>query len=120
MEIANLIGRIIVGIYFIFNGISHFMQLDMMAVYAQSHGVPAAKLAVILTGLLLLLGGLSVLLNYKPFIGIILLLVFLIPTTFIMHNFWSVQDQQMKMLEMVNFLKNFALIGFLLMLLKKS
>jgi uncharacterized membrane protein YphA (DoxX/SURF4 family) len=117
METLNLIGRIVVGLYFVFNGFNHFSQLNNMAGYAQSKGVPAAKLAVLVTGLLLLLGGLSFVFNYLLNAGIVLLLVFLIPTTFIMHNFWKVQDQQMKIVEMVNFLKNLALVGFLLMLL---
>jgi len=117
METLNLIGRIVVGLYFVFNAFNHFSQLNNMAGYAQSKGVPAAKLAVLVTGLLLLLGGLSFVFNYLLNAGIVLLLVFLIPTTFIMHNFWKVQDQQMKIIEMVNFLKNLALVGFLLMLL---
>jgi uncharacterized membrane protein YphA (DoxX/SURF4 family) len=87
----------------------------MMTGYAQSKGVPAPKLAVIFTGLLLLLGGLSILTGYQTDAGLILLLVFFIPTTFMMHNFWKVEDQQMKMIEMINFMKNMALVGSLLM-----
>jgi len=46
MEIAFLIGRIIVGVYYLFNAASHFMQLEMMSGYAGSKGVPAPKSAV--------------------------------------------------------------------------
>lgn len=115
MDTLFLIGRIIVGLYFAFNGMNHFSKLNMMTGYAQSKGVPSPKLAVIVTGLLLLLGGLSLMTGYQSDTGIILLLIFLLPTTFIMHNFWKVEDPQMKMIEMVNFMKNFALIGSLLM-----
>ncbi len=115
MDTLFLIGRIIVGLYFAFNGMNHFSNLNMMTGYAQSKGVPSPRLAVIVTGLLLLLGGLSLLTGYQSDVGIILLLIFLLPTTFMMHNFWKVEDQQMKMMEMVNFMKNFALIGSLLM-----
>lgn len=87
-----------------------------MANYAQSKGVPSPKISVILTGLLLLLGGLSVLTGYQTDVGLVLLLVFFIPVTFMMHNFWKVEDQQMKMIEMVNFMKNLALVGSILML----
>lgn len=88
----------------------------MMTEYARSKKVPSPKFAVIITGMLLLLGGLSVLLGYNTDIGLVLLLIFLIPTTFIMHQFWTIQDQQLKMVEMVNFLKNLALIGSILMI----
>ena len=34
-----------------------------------------------------------------------------------MHNFWTVEDAQMKMNDMINFTKNMALAGAALMLL---
>jgi putative oxidoreductase len=116
MDIAFLIGRIIAGGYFIMGGFNHFKNLGMMTGYAKSKGTPAPALAVGGSGVLLLLGGFSLLLGYQPIVGIVLLIVCILGFSFGMHNFWSVQDPQMKMAEMVNFLKNMALIGFLLML----
>jgi putative oxidoreductase len=75
------------------------------------------KLAVAGTGVLLLLGGTSVLLGVYPTVGTILLIVFLLGVSCQMHGFWMVNDPQMKQTEMVNFLKNMALVGTLLMLL---
>jgi uncharacterized membrane protein YphA (DoxX/SURF4 family) len=117
MQIAFLIGRIIVGIYFIYSGIHHFTNLQMMAGYAGSKGVPMPKIAVPASGALVVIGGLSILLGFQPLIGVIAILLFLLPTTFMMHNFWSVTDPMQKMSEMVNFTKNWALIGYTLMLL---
>jgi uncharacterized membrane protein YphA (DoxX/SURF4 family) len=93
MDIAFLIGRIIVAIYYIYSGIHHFTSLDMMAGYAGSKGVPAPKIAVAGSGALLL------------------------PVSFTMHNFWAAQDPMQKMGDMVNFTKNMALIGCALMFL---
>ncbi|MFQ5409482.1 MAG: DoxX family protein [Anaerolineales bacterium] len=117
MEIAFLIGRIILGVYYIFMGINHFMRLEMMSGYAGMKGVPAPKLAVIGSGLLLLLGGLSILTGFQPVIGAILIVVFLVPVAFMMHNFWAVEDEQAKMAEMTNFMKNLALAASALMFL---
>jgi len=117
MEIAFLIGRIIVGGYYLFNAVAHFAQLDMMAGYAGSKGVPAPKLAVIGTGVLLLVGGLSILLGFLPLVGVIALVLFFLPVTFMMHSFWTVEDPQMKMAEMTNFAKNMGLLGSALMFL---
>jgi len=117
MEIAFLIGRIILGIYYLFNAANHFMQLEMMSGYAGSKGVPAPKVAVAGSGLVLLLGGLSILLGYQPYIGVALLVIFLVPVAFMMHNFWTIEDPQMKMGDMVNFLKNIALAASALMFL---
>uniref|UniRef100_A0A7C1JUB4 DoxX family membrane protein n=1 Tax=Caldilinea aerophila TaxID=133453 RepID=A0A7C1JUB4_9CHLR len=117
MEILFLIGRIVLGAYYLFNAFNHFRNLEMMTGYAASKGVPAPKLAVAGTGVLLLLGGLSILLGYQPTIGVLLIVVFLVPVAFMMHNFWAVQDPQMKMAEMVNFMKNIALAASALMFL---
>lgn len=117
MEIAFLIGRIILGVYYLFNASNHFMQLEMMSGYAGSKGVPVPKLAVIVSGLLLVVGGLSILLGFQPLIGVIALVIFFLPVTFMMHNFWAVEEEQMKTAETVNFTKNLALMGSALMFL---
>lgn len=111
------LGRIIFGGYFILGGINHFTKLEMMSGYAQSKGAPSPKLSVAISGLLLLIGGVSILLNVLPSIGLILLILFLLPVTFVMHAPWKVQDPQAKMGETVNFMKNIALVGAVLILL---
>jgi putative oxidoreductase len=116
-NIAFLIGRVIVGGFFLMNSFNHFAQLNMMTGYAKSKGIPAPALAVGGSGVLLLVGGLSLLLGYHPTIGVGLLVIFLLGASFGMHNFWTVQDQQAKQGEMINFLKNMAILGLLLMTL---
>ena len=71
MVIAFLIGRIIVGIYYIFSGANHFKKLGMMSGYTASKGVPAPKLATMGSGTLLIIGGLSFLLGFQPLIGVV-------------------------------------------------
>jgi putative oxidoreductase len=120
IEIFNilfLLGRIIVGGYFLMAGFNHFANANMMAGYAKSKGTPAAKLAILGTGVLLVLGGASFLLGFHPTIGTILLLIFLLGVSFKIHNFWTISDPQARMNEQVHFGKNVAMIGFLLMTL---
>ena len=114
-NIAFLVGRVIVAGFFLMNGFNHFAQLNMMTGYAKSKGTPAPALAVGGTGILLFLGGLSLLLGYHPTIGVALLVIFLLGVSFGIHNFWTVQDPQAKLGEMTNFLKNMAILGLLLM-----
>ena len=117
MEVLFLIGRIIVGAFYLFNAVNHFTNLEMLSGYAASKGVPAPKVAVIGTGLLLLIGGLSILLGYQPVIGVAAIVIFFLGVTFKRHNFCAIDDQQMRMVEMVNFMKNMALMGSALMFL---
>ncbi len=115
--ILFVVARLLFGGYFVFNALNHFTHTSAMTGYAQSKGVPAPKLAVTITGLLLLIGGVSVLFGIYPTLGAAALVLFLVPVTFTMHIFWKVKDPQMKMAEMVNFTKNLALVGGALLLL---
>ena len=116
-EVLFWIGRILLGGFFFMMGINHFINAKSMIPYAQAKGVPAPSLAVYVTGLLLLLGGLSVIVGTYVTIGLWLLVIFLVPTTFIMHRFWQEEDPNARMAEQVNFMKNLALLGAVLMLL---
>jgi putative oxidoreductase len=117
MGIEFLIGRIIFGGYFVMAGFNHFAKLGFMSEFARGKGTPAPKAAVAGSGALLLLGGLSLLLGLSPLIGIALLIIFLLGVSPVMHAFWKVNDPMARMGEMVNFTKNMALLGALLMLL---
>ncbi|MDO8550882.1 MAG: DoxX family protein [Ignavibacteria bacterium] len=117
MEIIFLIARIVLGLFYLYSASNHFFQVKMMAGYTASKGVPAPKAFVIVSGILLLIGGASILTGYKPTIGIIALVIFFIPVTLMMHNFWTVSDQMMKKGERANFLKNIALLASAVMLL---
>jgi uncharacterized membrane protein YphA (DoxX/SURF4 family) len=84
--------------------------------YAKSKGVPSPRVAVLVGGALLILGGLGFVLDMDIQIAALALLLFLVPTTFMMHAFWKVTDPMHKMSETINFTKNLALIGALLMM----
>ncbi|MBI5794131.1 DoxX family protein [Candidatus Uhrbacteria bacterium] len=117
MQTLFLIGQIVLGVYFIKAGLHHFTQLEGMAGYAASKHVPAPKLAVGVTGLMLLLGGVGVLFQFQLVWAYGLLIAFLVLAAFTMHRFWVEQDPNMKMANQVNFQKNLALAAALLMLL---
>lgn len=117
MEILFLIGRIIIGFYYLMNAYNHFAQTEAMTQMTAAKNVPSPRLAVQGTGVLLMLGGLSLLLGIYPVVGVALIVIFLLPTTFMMHNFWADTDPAMRMSNMLNFMKNMALIGYTLMLL---
>ena len=118
MDVLFLIGRILFASMFIMAGVkSHLLNAKAATAYAGAAGVPAAGLMVPLTGLMILAGGLMILLGIKPKIGAILVLVFLIPTTLMMHRFWGLPDPQMAQMQQANFMKNLSMAGAALMFL---
>ena len=111
-QIAHIVARILFGAFFVMSGVNHFTRTKQMAEYAKGVGnVPAASLAVLGTGVLLLAGGASILLGYHPRIGAALLVLFLVPAAFMMHAYWKVADPMQKAGETAQFWKNISLAG---------
>lgn len=111
-----LVGRLVYGALLGFMGLNHFMDLETMSGYADSKGVPAPRAGVIVSGLLLILGGLAVVLGVYPLVGAALLALFFLVVTPMMHNFWTLEDPEQRQAELTNFLKNAALLGAALVL----
>lgn len=103
------LGRLLFSLIFILSGMRHFSS-EMIG-YAASQNVPMANFLVPLSGVISVLGGLSILLGWKARWGALLLLIFLVPVTLMMHNFWAVSDPMMAQMQMAHFLKNLSLIG---------
>jgi putative oxidoreductase len=78
--------------------------------------VPFASILVPVSGVLSLVGGLSVLLGFKARIGALLLLLFLVPVTLAMHNFWAVTDPMMRGVQLALFMKNVSMLGAALLI----
>jgi uncharacterized membrane protein YphA (DoxX/SURF4 family) len=111
MKAPFVIGRLLFGGYFLYNGINHFMQREMLSQYAGSKNVPKPKLAVSVTGLAMIIGGTSVLLGVKPKVGTAAIIGFLAGVSPLMHNFWADEDPNQRMNNMINFSKNLAIAG---------
>ena len=111
MEYLFLVSRILFGGFFLLNGINHFLKGDMMTQYTAAKGIPAPKIAVYGTGLLLILAGLGIIGGVYVAWAVLALIIFLIPVTFIMHAFWKATEPNMKMTETIMFMKNIALTG---------
>jgi putative oxidoreductase len=108
------IGRALFSAIFIMASLGHFSKQTIG--YAASQGVPLANLLVPLSGVLALLGGLSILLGYKARWGAALIVLFLVPVTFMMHKFWAVSDPMAAQMQQIMFMKNIGLVGGALLL----
>lgn len=117
MEYLFLVGRILYGGFFVLAGIGHFRKVEAMAPYAAMKKVPAPKLAILGSGLLIILGGLSMILGYRPEWGVLFISLFLVPVSFSMHNYWTDTDPQVRQGNETNFRKNIALLGAAWMIL---
>jgi putative oxidoreductase len=110
-----LIGRILLSLIFLVSAAGKLFNFNGTAGMMSAKGFPVASLFLVGALAFELLGGLSVLTGYKARLGAAALIIFLIPTTLIFHNFWAVQGMEQQM-QAANFLKNVAIAGGLALL----
>lgn len=112
-SILLFFARIALAAVFIFAGANKIISFDETAQFMASKGFTYIPAFLIGAAIVELVGGLCLLLGYKARFGAAILLLFLIPTTLIFHNFWAVPDAE-KTLQQIMFLKNLAIFGGLL------
>ena len=113
-----VLGRFLFALIFLMAGANHFNKQTIG--YAASQGVPLAAIAVPLSGLLAVAGGLSILLGYRAKLGAWLIVLFLVPVSLMMHKFWTVTDPMMAQLQMILFMKNVSMLGGALLISQVS
>lgn len=114
MKYIVLLGRILYSAVFLMSAPGHFTAATVA--YSAGKGVPLASIAVPLSGAIALLGGLSILLGFKAKYGAWLIVIFLVPVTFMIHDFWTVSDPMMRQMQQINFMKNLAMLGAALLI----
>ena len=107
--IVAWVGRIGFAAFFVNAGVSHYTNAKGITGYAQAKGVPAAGLAVPVSGAMLIVGGLLILFSWHAIVGAALLVLFLLPAAFMIHNYWTESDPMMKANQQAHFWKNIAL-----------
>ena len=116
-DILVLIGRLLFGGLFLYNGINHFTSRAALTGYAAFKGVPMPGASIVISGVWLVLAALSVMLGIRPEIGLVMIVLFLAGVTPMMHNYWAVTEPNARMADSINFQKNMALLGAALVML---
>ncbi|HLP94067.1 MAG TPA: DoxX family protein [Saprospiraceae bacterium] len=120
-DITDLIGRIFLSAIFIFEAIDTTMFFGTAKRTMSEHGLTWNQDFLLYGAIFLLtLGGLMVLIGYRTTLGSILLLIYWVPVTLIVHDFWNTHTNLELRQESIMFMKNFAIIGGLLMLIGKG
>jgi putative oxidoreductase len=109
-----VLGGFFFSLIFLVAAPNHFTRQTIA--FSASQGVPWASIAVPLSGVLAIAGGLSILLGYRAKLGAWLIVLFLIPVTLMLHKFWLVQDPMMAQIQMILFMKNVSMLGAALLL----
>jgi len=110
-----LLGRILVSVVFIMGGVGKIagFSAEQGMVAAKHLPLPAVALGIALV--IELVGGLAILLGLFTRFTSWILFLYLIPTTFLFHNFWA-QTGMDALDAQIHFEKNLAIMGGLLLL----
>jgi putative oxidoreductase len=116
MEVVFFIGRILLAIPFLLAVQIHLIKREQGVQYARMYNVPLAELGVPLTGVMAVLGAVSVVLGIWGDLGALLIAAFLGLITPFMHAFWRETDYMAKANQMAHLQKNLAMLGGALIL----
>jgi putative oxidoreductase len=115
MDALAPLGRLLFSAIFISSGINHLANGQAMTGYAQSAGLPFPALAIYVSGLVLLVGGVCILLGVFARLASVAIAAFLVVAAFTVHHFWGLPPEQAQM-QMVHFWKNLSMAGGALLL----
>jgi putative oxidoreductase len=115
VDVVFLIGRLLIAALFVQSGLAnHFGRQGVE--YARAYNAPAPEILVPASGAAIVLGGVSVAAVALAELGALVIAAFLLGITPIMHAYWKEQEAQARLSQVVNFTKNFGLLGGALIL----
>ena len=115
-RVVLLVGRGLLGIYFIIPGISKITGWSETTEYMAAHGVPAIAALLPLTIVIQIGGGLALLAGYRTQIVAFVLAGLTLVISLYMHDFWNLEEGVQRAHEMQNFIKNLAIMAGLMAL----
>ena len=114
MNYLVLLGRILYSLIFLEAILSNFSASSIAK--AADKGMPMSNILVPGAGIMAFVGGLSIVLGYKAKLGAWLIILFLVPVTLMMHNFWTIKDPMMRRMQQLMFMKNLSMLGAALLI----
>ncbi|WP_008292929.1 DoxX family protein [Congregibacter litoralis] len=109
-----LSGRALLGLYFIIPGITKITGFSGMVQYMTEHNVPLVQPLLVLTIVLQLGCGASLVAGWRTQIMAFVLAGLTLVISLYMHNFWAMEEGLQRAHEMQNFIKNMAIMAGLL------
>jgi putative oxidoreductase len=114
-----LIGRILIASIFLVSGIAKLTDTPGTVAHMAAMGIPYPETLALVAGAAEVLGAIAIATGFLTRIASVGLILFMIPTTLIFHAFWNDAGQE-RLPQMVNFMKNLAILGGLAVLMAQG
>lgn len=115
-QFGPLVGRILLALIFLLSGINKIGGFAGTAGYMASKGLPMAEVLLVITIVIEIGAALMIIAGFKARLGAAALFLWMIPVTFIFHNFWAMPADQ-QMIQQIMFMKNLGLMGGMLLIM---
>lgn len=112
--ILDLLGRALISVIFFFEAYDSIRYFNLVKETMTEYNITWRQ-DLLLTGAItvLILGATLILIGYRPALGVLLLLMYWVPVTFLVHSFWNAPPDELRGAS-ISFMKNIAIIGGLL------
>jgi len=109
-----LLGRLLMGMYFILPGISKITDYEGTSAYMVAHDVPFIPVLLVVTIVLQLGAGAAVIVGFQGKWAAFVLAGLTVVISIFMHNFWDMEASMERTHETQNFFKNMGIVAGLL------
>ena len=120
MNGGRALGRALLAGMFIHGGFRAAKEPGGRVATAAKAGIPNPEMMVRLNGSMMALGGVLLALGIKPKFAALILMGCLIPTTYAGHQFWNQETKQASDQQTIQFLKNSAMLGGLVLVMTED
>ena len=113
---ADLIGRILIGLFFFYQAFDTMVFFDETRETLSNYGINFAQdFLIVCSIIVLLIGSIMVIIGYYASIGALLLFIYWLIFTLVVYSFWN-EPAETRNLHLHSFMRNLALCGGLLIL----
>ncbi len=112
-QFGPLAGRILLSLIFLISGIGKIGNFAGTAGYMATKGLPMAEVLLAITIVIEIGAALMIIGGFKARLGAAALFLWMIPVTFLFHNYWAMPADQ-QMIQQIMFMKNLGLMGGML------
>lgn len=110
-----LIGRFLLGLYFVVPGLMKFTAAEETLAYMQSHGIAYAEPLLYIAGATNIIGGLLLMTGRHVKLVALAFVLYVILVNILLHDFWTMSGD-IAARETQNFIKNLGIVAGLLVL----
>jgi putative oxidoreductase len=106
----SLMGRVLLSVIFLTNGINKFVQYEQTVAYMEAHGMTLIPVFLVIAGGIEIAGAVALITGFHVRVAGAALLAMLVPVTLVFHDFWALTGME-RVNQMNHFLKNLAIMG---------